>query len=117
MYTDRRSTMGVNHFESLIPVADNKEVKAEDKTADAVVSDDTSSDDFADTAVWENNKALTENSEGSVQLDVESLVAEFEAEAGDGVDANGRIRRRLEAIAERKRRHEELEDFEDYKID
>jgi len=109
--------MGANHFESLIPVADKKEVKADDQTADAVVSDDAGADDFADTVVWENNKSLTENSEGSVQLDVDSLVAEFEAEAAEGVDANGRIRRRLEAIAERKRRHEELEDFEDYEID
>ena len=73
--------MGANHFESLIPVAEDKEVKADDQTADAVVSDDAGADEFADTVVWENNKSLTENGEGSVQLDVDSLVAEFEAEA------------------------------------
>ena len=74
-------------------------------------------EEFADTGVWESNKKLTENTEGSVEIDVESLVAEFEAEAGKGVDSDGRIRKRLEAIAERKRRHEELKDFSDYDID
>jgi hypothetical protein len=55
--------------------------------------------------------------EASVEIDVESLVAEFEAEADDGVDKSGRVRRRLEAILERKRRHAALMDFDDYDID
>jgi len=92
--------------------AGNKEESA-DFTDTAVLGEE----EFADTGVWESNKKLTENGEGSIEIDVDSLVAEFEAEAGNGIDANGRIRRRLEAIAERKRRHEELKDFSDYDID
>jgi hypothetical protein len=72
---------------------------------------------FTDTIVFDEAKLATDNVGGaSVQLDVESLVAEFEAEAADGVDSDGRVRRKLEAVLERKRRHEELVDFEDYEI-
>ena len=88
--------------------ADNSAVESSDEFADTAGLGE---EEFADTGVWESNKKLTENTEGSVEIDVESLVAEFEAEAINGVDASGRIRRRLEAIAERKRRHEELKDL------
>lgn len=64
-----------------------------------------------------NTKTTDNVGEASVEIDVESLVAEFEAEAGGGVDKSGRVRRRLEAILERKRRHEALMDFEDYDLD
>ena len=74
--------------------------------------------DFEDTLMMEAPTKRTDNvGEASVEIDVESLVAEFEAEASDGVDANGRVRRRLEAIIERKRRHDDLADFEDYDLD
>jgi len=73
---------------------------------------------FVDTLVLE---AKTESSDnvggGSVEIDVEQLLAEVEAEAADGVDEDGRVRRRLEAVLERKRRHEALVDFEEYDIE
>ena len=75
-------------------------------------------DSPGETAVAE---AKTENSDNvggsSVELDVEQLLAEVESEAPQGVDANGRVRRRLEAIMERKRRHEALMDFDEYDLD
>ena len=74
--------------------------------------------DYEDTLMMEALAKVTDNvGEASVEIDVESLVAEFEAEASDGVDASGRVRRRLEAIIERKRRHQELADFDDYDLD
>jgi hypothetical protein len=115
--------MAVNNLGSMKLIADETKLKDEDQETEAAGSTESAGstegdvEEFADTVVWESNKKLTENGEGSVQIDVESLVAEFEAEATEGVDANGRIRRKLEAITERKRRHEELEDFEDYELD
>ena len=106
--------MGSRKQQSVKSVTNSSDANNSDQSADTQVLDE---DEFADTIVWESNKKLTENGEGSVEIDVESLVAEFEAEAANGVDADGRIRKRLEAIAERKRRHEELEDFSDYDID
>lgn len=74
-------------------------------------------EDFSETVVLDAKKSNTDNvGEASVEIDVDSLVAEFEAEASSGVDASGRIRRRLEALAERKRRHREMEDFADYDV-
>ncbi len=104
---------------SSIPSEGNKssagdEVSLLDDTANkpADVIDDS---EFVETAVIEAHMRPTDNvGEASVEIDVESLIADVEAEAAEGVDASGRIRRRLDAIVERKRRHEELMDFEDY---
>jgi hypothetical protein len=74
--------------------------------------------DADDTEIVEASSELSDNvGNNSVQLDVAQLLAEVEAEASKGVDANGRVRRRLEAIMERKRRHQDLLDFEDYDLD
>ena len=74
--------------------------------------------EFADTVVWEKTAKPTDNvGEASVEINVESLIEEFEAEAADGVDVSGRIRRKLDALAERKVRHEALQDWEDYDLD
>ena len=80
--------------------------------------DDSDDFDFADETDDDTDGKKTDNvGEASVEIDVESLVAEFESEAGHGVDRSGRVRRRLEAILARKRRHAELMDFDDYDID
>ena len=74
--------------------------------------------EFTETAVIEAQMKPTDNvGEASVEIDVESLIADVEAEAPEGVDADGRIRRKLDAIMERKRRHDDLEDFTDYEIE
>lgn len=76
------------------------------------------STEYDDTDIFESKSDSSDNVGGSsVEIDVEQLLAEFEAEAASGVDASGRIRRRLEAIAERKRRHQALIDFDDYDLD
>ena len=75
-------------------------------------------DEFADTMVLDSDTKATDNvGMASVEIDVESLVEELESEAEEGVDASGRVRRRLEAMIERKRRHEDLLDFEDYDLE
>ena len=54
--------------------------------------------------------------ETSVEFDVEDLIAEVEAEVPDGVDRDGKVRKRLEEALERKHTDEELADFEDYDV-
>jgi hypothetical protein len=72
---------------------------------------------FDETAVFEEESiAIDFVSGSSVMFDVEDVVAQFEAEFGEE-NPTSRLRRRLEAIAERKRRHEDLIDFADYDID
>ena len=82
-------------------------------------SDDADSmDELSDTTILEADSELSDNvGFSSVQIDVSQLLAEVEAEASKGVDASGRVRRRLEAIMERKRRHQDLLDFADYDLD
>ncbi|MDP6436838.1 MAG: hypothetical protein QF790_01785 [Gammaproteobacteria bacterium] len=79
------------------------------------------SETLTETMILDESEAETESSDNvgmsSVQFDVEELVAEMEAEAPDGVDEDGRLRKRLDAIRERKRREEALADFDDYDID
>jgi len=74
--------------------------------------------EFTDTLVLDAKEVESDNVGGSsVEINVEDLLAEVEAESSGGVDASGRVRRRLEAILERKRRHEDLVDFEEYDLD
>ena len=87
-----------------------------DSGAESDVPED--NDQFAETDVFEAKTDLSDNVGGSsVEIDVEQLLADFEAEAASGVDESGRVRRRLEAMTERKRRHEALIDFEEYDLD
>ena len=82
----------------------------------SVEADD--ADDSGDTTIMEAGTVFSDNvGDSSVQLDVAQLLAEVEAEAAKGVDSSGRVRRRLEAIMERKRRHQDLLDFDDYDLD
>lgn len=99
---------------------------------DADISDDgmDADDDFADTDVLmadddgddDDDSDFSDGpvdeyvGDSSVVFDVDNLVAEFEAEGMSDKSASSRLRRRLEAIAERKRRHNDLLDFDDYDI-
>jgi hypothetical protein len=107
--------MGSIQSEAKKSITDDESKLSDDavnKSADADVIDDS---EFAETAVIEAHMQPTDNvGEGSVEIDVESLIADVEAEASEGVDADGRIRRKLDAVLERKRRHEEMVDFDDY---
>ena len=79
--------MGAKGFGSMKPIADKKSDMTDEPISDA--TDDTEEEEYVDTVVWESNKKLTEEGEGSIQIDVDSLVAEFEAEASKGVDSAG----------------------------
>lgn len=72
-----------------------------------------------DTEVEVAKETATDNvGEASVELNVEELIAEIEADSQEhAADPNGRVRRRLEDMLERKRAAEELIDFDDYDID
>lgn len=94
----------------------------------ALHDDAVDEDDFAETVVLNEEDATEEAyqadgpvkdmvGDSSVIFDVDELVAEFEAEGGDAENPSTRLRKRLEAIAERKRRHDDLADFGDYDLD
>lgn len=95
------------------------------KTAEAVTGghdvEAADSEELTETMILDETEAETESSDNvgmsSVQFDVEELIDEFESEAPKGVDEDRRVRRRLDAIVERKRREEELADFDDYELD
>jgi len=55
----------------------------------------------------------------SVEIDVENLIAELEAEkSASGVDSDGDLRKRLDEILEKKQTEEQLhDDFEDYELE
>ena len=95
---------------------------AETSEADEFADTDVlESEEFTDTAVYQDDSAVDEFiGESSVVFDVDDIVAEFEAESvGEASDESqsSRLRKRLEAIAERKRRHNDLMDFGDYDLD
>jgi hypothetical protein len=94
--------------------AQSKDDNVSNNVTDAAGADIDDSE-FGETTVIQAQMQPTDNvGEASVQLNVESLIADVEAEAAEGVDASGRIRRKLDAVMERKRRHEDMSDFEDY---
>ena len=53
----------------------------------------------------------------SVEINVEEILSEIAAEASATDAANVRVRKRLEAMLERKRRHEDLIDFDEYDLE
>ena len=92
-----------------------KETESASHTDSAVLESD---DVFAETTILESQSKDSDNVGGSsVEIDVEQLLAEVESEVPDGVDVDGHVRKRLEAIMERKRRHDELVDFDEYDLE
>jgi len=55
--------------------------------------------------------------ETSVEIDVESLISELEAERASGVDEKGNLRKRLDEILEKKKHAHDLDDFDDYELE
>ncbi len=77
-----------------------------------VIEEDVELDDVA-----VDSGGSTDNvGETSVEFDVEDLIAEVEAEVPDGVDSDGKMRKRLEEVLEKKQSDEELTDLEDYDV-
>ncbi len=122
--------MGIQYHEdeAVMDDRDNMDSTAECDDADefaetAVLEIDEDSQEPSDDNVSDEEAYKPEGPVGdcvgysSVVFDVDNLVAEFEAETGDPANHSNRLRRRLEAIAERKRRHDDLLDFADYDLD
>ncbi len=75
-------------------------------------------DEFADDDDLEANFKPGKNPGlDSVEIDVEQLLSEIAAEASATDAANVRVRKRLEAMLERKRRHQDLIDFDEYDLE
>lgn len=90
--------------------ADEQDV-AFDESDEATNTDVLEEDAFSAETVKSDNVGMS-----SVQFDVDELIADIESHAGDGVDKSGQLRKRLDALRERKRRHQALIDFDDYDI-
>ncbi len=99
--------------------ADYDDVDEFAETAVLDIDDDADeNDDTADNEVYKAEASVDDYvGDSSVVFDVDDLVAQFEAETGNSANPSSRLRRRLEAIAERKRRHDDLLDFADYDLD
>ena len=89
-----------------------------DEYDDDVIEDTAETDEtMLDESIETSDVGDTANvGETSVEIDVEELVAELEAEGISDVDCNGKVRKRLEEILEQKRAMEELADFDDYDV-
>lgn len=83
-----------------------------DERENDVIEEHDESDDVA----TDSNSGTDNVGETSVEFDIEELIAEVEAEAPEGVDRDGKVRKRLEEALERKQTDEELADFEDYDV-
>jgi RNA-splicing ligase RtcB len=77
-----------------------------------VIEEDVELDDVA----LDSGGSTDNVGETSVEFDVEDLIAEVEAEVPDGVDRDGKMRKRLEEVLEKKQSDEELTDLEDYDV-
>lgn len=88
-----------------------------DAADDFAETDVLEADELSDTEAYEAGPVDDFFGDSSVVFDVDDLVAEFEAEGMEDSSAPSRLRRRLEAIQERKRRHDDLLDFADYDLD
>ncbi len=91
------------------------------ETPEAISEDDTTESlppDAADDSL-EVDAALTDNvGEQSIEINVENLIAELEADSQHGKTADVQCaRHKLEDYLERKRIAEALEDFEDFVVE
>lgn len=83
---------------------------------DVLLADDYDEADAEADAYSPDREVMDFIGDSSIVFDVEDLVAQFEAESEGTSNPSSRLRKRLEAIAERKRRHADLMDFNDYDI-
>ena len=112
--------MARDYLEDEVAHDDNQdEVTADmDNGEDFTDTDVLDDEEFTDTEVFSTEGAVDDFvGDSSVVFDVDDIVAEFESEASESGSPSSRLRKRLEAIAERKRRHDDLADFADYDLD
>lgn len=85
---------------------------AEDSPSDELAGDDVPVDTLETEAIATDNVG-----EQSIEINVESLIAELEAETHKGRKPSVQCaRRKLDDYLERKRIAQELEDFEDFEV-
>jgi len=80
-----------------------------------IIESDKDEDD--DTELTDTTTLSANVGETSVEINVQDLIAEIEAEATESGDGQAEVRRKLEALLERKNTEKEFEDFEDYDLD
>lgn len=75
-------------------------------------------DEFADDESTEDLNEQTANvGETSVEIDVEELIAELEADSGKSTGSSDDPRKRLERILEERRAERELEEIDEFALD
>ena len=101
---------------------DNDKLELVTEEKDSEVTDNTvleeeDQDEFSDNDDLEVNFKPEHNlALDSVEIDVEELLSEIQAEANTADTANVLVRKRLEVMLERKRRREDTIDFDEYDL-
>jgi len=86
---------------------------------DSVQDDDfeEDSDESKDSEDLAINESTDNVGDPSVEINVEELIHDLEAQGViEGLDKEQDAKRRLEELMERKRKHRDLEDFDDYEV-
>ncbi len=86
---------------------------------DSVQNDDLEedSDESKDSEDLTINESTDNVGDPSVEINVEELIHDLEAQGMiKGLDKEQDAKRRLEELMERKRKHRDLEDFDDYEV-
>lgn len=100
------------------PPADFMDEADDAATPDTGVDDDSEDEEELDAEVDVEVAATDNVGEQSIEINVESLIAELEAESGHGKAPDMQCaRRKLEDYLERKRIARDLEDFEDFVVE
>jgi hypothetical protein len=92
-----------------------------DVTENTVLEDE-NSDEFFDEVERDDDLEVEFNPEknpamDSVEINVEDLLSEIRADANSADASNVRVRKELEAMLERKRRHEDTMDLDEYDLE
>lgn len=74
-------------------------------------------EDFEDTTQLEVDSKSSNVGDASVELNVEELIAEIEAESGLTAPQGKSARKRLEALLEERRAARELDEWDEYALD
>jgi len=84
-------------------------------------NEERTADEANESVANEGEVSKTKNTDNvgqtSVEIDVEHLISELEAEKPKGVDKDGDLRKRLDEILDKKRSKHDLDDFDDYELE
>ena len=91
--------------------------KDSDVTNDAVLGDENLDDFFEEDELEVDFKPDQNPAMDSVEINVEDILSEIQADANTADVAEVRVRKQLEAMLERKRRHEDTMDLDEYDLE